>query len=174
MSKRTEARQAARAAEKKRIHSKDKQKGPNNLLIALLIFGTLAIMFAVVFGINQSKLTKNIETYMSDMGGEALFGHMEIDDETSMAITAKGNKMTITVDCKTDNEKKAIKKYEDKDQIDSMEQSAAYYLYMMKSGCRGLSASVDYIVNVNKKEVQSIHLSYGKAKRLLKKSGMIE
>ncbi len=153
---------------------KNQNKGPNNLLIALLIFGTLALMFGVVWGINYSKLTKNIETYMEDMGGEDLFGDMEMDSETRMSVTAKGNKMEMTTKVTTDDAKAAKKQYTSKAGVKETESAAAYYLYMMKSGCRGLTASIDYKVLVNKKEVQSGHISYHKAKRILKKAGMIE
>ena len=153
-----------------------KQSRPNNALIALLIFGTMAVMFAVVWGYKYFQLTPSIEKYMENMGGEALFSNMEIDDDTVMSITADGNKMTIVTDVTAKDEKaeKAAKKeYTGDDATENMEYLAAYYLYSMKSGCRGLTASAKYTVNVNKKEVNSVSVSYRKAKKILKDSGML-
>lgn len=153
---------------------KKQNKGPNNVLIAILIFGTMALMFGVVWGINYSKQTKNIETYMKDMGGAQIFEDIKMDDKTSLSVTAEGNRMQMDVKVKTGDIKATKKHYNSDAGIEELESMAAYYLYMMKSNCRGLTASLDYKVLANKKEIKSGHITYHKAKRILKKSGMIE
>ncbi len=165
MSNRAQARRAARV---QKYDHKAEKKGPNNLAIALLIFIPLALMFVGIWGYQYSKLTKNIETYMQNMGGEAVFESMKIDDETTMSVTAKGNKMSIVVDVKTDDPKAAKKDYVGDEAEENMKTLAAYYLVSMKSNCRGLTANVTYTANVNGKKVNEIKLSYHKAKKLMK------
>lgn len=155
------------------ISKTNKQSRPNNGLIALLIFGTMAVMFAFIWGYKYFQLTPSIEKYMENMGGEAMFGNMEIDDNTVMSISADGNKMTIVTNVTADDVKAAKAKYTGDEATESMETLAAYYLYSMKNNCRGLTASAKYTVNINKKEVNSVTVSYRKAKKILKDGGML-
>lgn len=150
-----------------------KQSRPNNGLIALLIFGTLAVMFAFIWGYKYFQLTPSIEKYMEDMGGEALFSNMQVGDDAVMSITADGNKLSIVTNVTTDDVKAAKKEYTGDDATENMEYLAAYYLYSFKSNCRGLTAKAEYKVNINKKEVNSISISYRKAKKILKDKGML-
>lgn len=155
---------------KKREH-KDKgrreQGRPNNKLIALLIFGSIAIMFIGVWGYNYSQLSPSIEKYIEDNGGAETFSGMEMDDNSTLSITAKKNAITIDCDVTSDDAENAKAEYEGESAEKNMKYMAAYYLISMKTNCRGLSSSVKYNVNLNGKTIKSIEMSHHEAKKFL-------
>lgn len=157
-------------------HHEQKKQGPRNGLIALLIFGTIALMFAIPTGINYSKLVPSVEKYMEQNGGAEYYSSIDMGDDSTMSITAKGNDMQMELKVKTSDakaEKAAKAEYTGKDAEKNMKYIASYYLYTMKSQCRGLTAHVEYNVSVNGKDINSIDMSYRKAVKFLKDNGAI-
>ncbi len=166
---RNEKRNRNRTAE---LH-KAQGTSPRNGLIALLIFGTLALMFAFIWGYKYYQLSPSIEKYMESAGGDAVYGSMQIDDETVMSMKADGNKLKIVSNITTDGAAAAKEKNTGKDAKDNMKYLASYYLYSMKSNCRGLTSSVTYTIKVNGEKVNSVSMSFRKAKKYLKENGVI-
>ena len=169
MSKKSREKRELEAAKKKKNDGR-----PNNLLIAVLIFGTVALMFAFIWGYKYFHLSKNIQTYMKEAGYDTVFENMQIDDSTVMSVTAKKNKLSIVTTVTTDDHEAAKKKYSSEEGKDSVKYMASYYLYTLKSNCRGLTASATYTVKVNDEQVLKDTISFRQATSFLKENGLVE
>ncbi len=164
-------RREAKAARKEANKIEEKKSRPNNLLLAILIFGVLIGMFAFVKGYTYYKLEPSIQSYIKNNGGKDAYGSMMIDQHTTAAVTAKKNDMKIAITCTPHDEDEA-KEYTDyykgEDGEKQMKYIGAYMLTTMKPECRGFSASVTVTAKVNDEKANSVKMTYREAKKYLK------
>ncbi|MBQ6388446.1 MAG: hypothetical protein IJH90_02290 [Mogibacterium sp.] len=162
-------RREAKAARKAANVVKEKESRPNNVLLAIMIFGVLIGMFVFVKGYNYFSKEANLEKYIANNGGEETYGSMAIDQNTTAAITAEGNSMKIVLDTVAEGEDVDTYKefYSGDDGKDQLEYIGAYFLTSMKSNTRGFSADVTVTSNINGEEVNSVSLTLKEAKKVL-------
>ena len=161
------ARRDAKAAKKAANKVEEKKSRPNNLLLAIMIFGILIIMFGAVKGYNYYKLEPSIEKYIENNGGEEAYGSMMIDQYTTASVTAEGNSVKVVMESTAEDKEVAeeLKKlYGGDDWEDQMKYIGAYFLTSMKPNCRGLSADITVTSNLNKEEIKTVKLTYKEAK----------
>ena len=166
------ARRDAKAAKKAANKVEEKKSRPNNLLLAIMIFGILIIMFGAVKGYNYYKLEPSIEKYIENNGGEEAYGSMMIDQYTTASVTAEGNSVKVVMESTAEDKEVAeeLKKlYGGDDWEDQMKYIGAYFLTSMKPNCRGLSADITVTSNLNKEEIKTVKLTYKEAKDYMEK-----
>jgi hypothetical protein len=164
-------RREAKAARKEANKIEEKKSRPNNLLLAILIFGVLIGMFAFVKGYTYYKLEPSIQSYIKNNGGKDAYGSMMIDQHTTASVTAKKNDMKIAITCTPDDEAEAkeyMDYYKGEDGEKQMKYIGAYMLTTMKPECRGFSASVAVTAKVNDEKANSVKMTYREAKKYLK------
>lgn len=166
------ANRAAKAA-KKEVHVvEDKKRRMGNGLLALLIFGVVALMFAVTWGYNYSQKEASLESYIANHGGEAEYSNIMLSEEQTMSVTAEKNNMKIVLDvnCPGGGDED-VEYYKSDEGVDWMKYVGAYYLATMKPVCRGVSANAAVVVNVNGEEATSVDVSWSDVEDILDKNG---
>lgn len=162
-------RREAKASRKAANIVEEKRNRPNNLLLAILIFGVLIGMFVFVKGYNYYKLEPSIQSYIKNNGGKDTYGSMMVDEHTTAAVTAKKNNMKIVLTCEPGEgeEKEFVDFYKGDDGTDQLKYIGAYMLTTMKPECRGFSANVNVKVDVAGEEVNKVSMTYNEAKKYL-------
>lgn len=166
-------RREAKAARKAANMVEEKKNRPNNILLAVLIFGVLVGMFAFVAGYNYFSKPASIEKYIEETGGADAYGNLQMDEYTTASVTAKGNTMNIDMTAETEDEEaiKTIKEsYGGDDGKEQMEDLAAYFLTSMKPQVRGFGADANVKMTLNGEELNSIKMTYSEAKKHLKEA----
>lgn len=160
-------RRETKAARKEANKVEEKKSRPNNVILAVMIFGVLIAMFAVVKGYTFFSKAATIEDYIANNGGEETYGSMVIDEYTTANITAEKNSMKIVMDSTIDEAMLDTYKafYESEDGQDQVDYIAAYFLTTMKPETRAFSADASVTVNVNGEEVASTEMTYKEAKK---------
>lgn len=162
-------RREAKASRKAANIVEEKRNRPNNLLLAILIFGVLIGMFAFVKGYNYYKLEPSIQSYIKNNGGKDTYGSMMVDEHTTAAVTAKKNNMNIVLSCEPHEgeEKEYTDFYKGDDGTDQMKYIGAYMLTTIKPECRGFSANVKVTAKVAGEEANKVSMTYNEAKKYL-------
>jgi hypothetical protein len=162
-------RREAKASRKEANIVEEKRNRPNNLLLAILIFGVLIGMFAFVKGYNYYKLEPSIQSYIKNNGGKDTYGSMMVDEHTTAAVTAKKNNMKIVLTCEPHEgeEKEYTDYYKGEDGTDQLKYISAYMLTTIKPECRGFSANVNASVTVAGEQVNKVSMTYNEAKKYL-------
>ena len=166
-------RREAKAARKAANMVEEKKNRPNNIFLAVLIFGVLVGMFAFVAGYNYFSKPASIEKYIEEAGGADAYGNLQMDEYTTASVTAKGNTMTIDMTAETEDEEaiKTIKEsYGGDDGKEQMEDLAAYFLTSMKPQVRGFGADANVKMTLNGEELNSIKITYSEATKHLKEA----
>ena len=165
------ARREAKAARKAANQVEEKKSRPNNIILAIMIFGVLLVMFAAVKGYTYFSKDASIEAYIANNGGEETYGSMALDAYTTANITAEGNsmKLVVSVDPGDDEEIADLYKeyYEGDDGEESLKYFAAYYLTSIKPEVRGFSADVKASLEVGGEEIKTVEMTYKEAKKFL-------
>lgn len=166
-------RREAKAARKAANMVEEKKNRPNNIFLAILIFGVLVGMFAFAAGYNYFSKPASIEKYIEEAGGADAYGNLQMDEYTTASVTAKGNTMNIDMTAETEDEEaiKTIKEsYGGDDGKEQMEDLAAYFLTSMKPQVRGFGADANVKMTLNGEELNSIKMTYSEAKKHLKEA----
>lgn len=164
-------RREAKAARKEANAVEEKKSRPNNLLLALLIFGVLLGMFAFVGGYNYYQKSESIEKYIEESGGAEAYENVQIDAHTIANISAKGNSVSIDMTAEVEEEAEIteIKDYYGGDEgTDRLKEIAASVLYNTKPNTRAFSADATVKMTLNGEEINSVSMSYGEAKKKIK------
>ena len=164
-------RREAKAARKAANAVEEKKSRPNNLVLALMIFGVLIVMFAVSGGYNYFQKPANLEKYVEDTGGEEAYGNVMIDAYTVGKITAKGNSVEIDMTAEVEDEEvvKMLKEqYSGDEGTKNLEQIAASVLSNMVPNTRAFSGDASVKMTINKEEINSVKITYSQAKKIIK------
>ena len=168
-------RREAKAARKAANAVEEKKSRPNNLLLALLIFGILIIMFAVSGGYNYFQKPADLAKYIEDTGGEEVYGNVMVDGYTTAKVTAEGNKLNIEMNADVEDEEvvKMLKEqYSGDEGKENLEGVATSFLINMKPNTRGFSAEANVKMTLNKEELNSVSMTYSQAKKKAKELQM--
>lgn len=165
-------RREAKASKKASNSKVEKRSKPNNLLLAILIFGVIAIIFGGVVGYHYFQKDSTIEKYLKTQSIE----DTQMDDSTTMSVKAKKNHMKILFDTKSED-KAIVKEYTDlysgKEGQEQLKYLGASYLVGMKPETRALFPKVTITAKVNDKKLFGETLTYREAKKLLEKSASV-
>lgn len=163
------ARREAKASRKEAKVVEEKKRRMGNGMLALLIFGVIALMFLFVLGYNYSQKEASIESYLANNGGSETYSNMQLSETQSMSITAEKNKMTVLFDCKSKDDAKAYKGEDGAKQLKFM---ASYYLGTIKPEVRGFSASAHCVVKLNGKEYTTADVKWSEVEDILEENGI--
>lgn len=164
-------RREAKAARKAANKVEEKNSRPNNVLLAVLVFGVLIGMFAFVLGYNYFSKPATIQSYIEKNGGEEVYGNIAIDQYTNAVITAEGNSMNVEMNTEVEDEATAAVYKEfyggdsGKKQLDYL---AAYFLTTIKPETRAFSADVKGSLKLNGEELVSTEMTYKEAEDAMK------
>ncbi len=163
------ARRAAKASRKEAHIVEDKKRRMGNGLLALMIFGVVALMFIFVWGYNYAQKEASIESYIANNGGEETYSSMMLSETATMSVTAEKNDMTVLVETTSEDEAKTYKSEDGEKQLKFM---AAYYLGMIKPDVRGMSASAHCVVKLNDKEYTTADVNWSDVEDILEENGI--
>ena len=88
-------RRDAKAARKEANKVEEKKSRPNNIILALMIFGVLIIMFAFAGGYNYFSKPATIEKYMKDNGMLEMYKEVPMSEHTTLKLDAEDNTIKI-------------------------------------------------------------------------------
>ncbi len=159
-------RREAKAARKEANKVEEKKSRPNNILLAVLIFGVVIIMFAASAGYNYFKKPANIEKYMKDNGITEMYNNAPVSEYSTMKLGADGNtiKIWINVDEKAPDEE--LDQYKGDEGTETLERMGAYFLTSMKPETRGFGGEVKIKVAQGDETINFVKLSYSEAKKV--------
>ena len=173
---RTERKRAEKAANReakaarKEVHIvEDKKRRMGNGLLALLIFGVIALMFVGVWGYNYAAKESSIESYIANHGGEEAYSSIMISEQETLSVTAEKNDMKVVLEVKTDDASKQEEYFKGDEGNNWMQYIGAYYLATMKPACRGMSASANCVANINGKEAANVTVNWSDVDGILEK-----
>ena len=161
-------RRDAKAARKAANKVEEKKSRPNNVLLAILIFGVLIGMFAFVGGYNYFSKPASIEKYMEDNGGDDLYGNFMVDTYTTAKLKADGNTLKIFMTVADDAPEDVVENYKSDDGTDDVKYIAAYFLTQFKPETRGFTGTVKAVVKQGDERLNYVKMSYREAKKYLK------
>ena len=162
------ARREAKAARKEAKVVEEKKKRIGNGLLALMIFGAIALMFLFVLGYNAAQKEANLESFIANNGGTDVYSNLQISDTQTLSITAEKNTLNVVFDCKS---KKEAKVYKDEGGEDQLKYIGSYYLATMKPDVRG-RVKAHIVVNLNGKEYTSVDVKWSEVDDILEENGM--
>lgn len=165
------ARRDAKTARKEANVVEEKKRKLSNGIIALMIFGVLAVMFAAAWGISYFSKEASIESYLENNGGKDAYGSMVIDENTTASISADKNHLKLWLNVKSDDPEERTEYYKSDEGKEQMKYLASYFLSMMKPEVRGFSASATCAAKVNGEKVSTVKVKYSDAKKLMENNG---
>ena len=163
-------RRDAKAARKEANKVEEKKSRPNNIVLALMIFGVIIIMFAFAGGYNYFKKPANIEKYMKDNGVLDMYQDVPVSEHTKMKLGADKNTIKIWLNIDEDAPKKEIKQYKGEDGTETLKNMGAYFLTSTKPETRALSGTVKVKVKQGDETVNYLKMSYSEAKKFVKEA----
>lgn len=156
-------------AQKKSSNKKEEKKNsPNNLLLGLLIFGIIAALFLVGFGIKYFQKEATLESYIEK--NKEMYESTEMDEYTTLNISAKKNHMTMELVVNTDDEtyiKEVKDYYTGEEGTKNLKYSIAYYLVPIKEETRAIYSDAKMKVILNDEEIASSTVTSYDADRLM-------
>ena len=161
-------RRDAKAARKEANKVEEKKSRPNNIVLALMIFGVIILMFAFAGGYNYFQKPANIEKYMKDNGVLDMYQDVPVSEHTTMKLGADKN--TIKIWLNIDAPKKEIKQYKGEDGTETLKNMGAYFLTSTKPETRALSGTVKVKVKQGDETVNYLKMSYSEAKKFVKEA----
>ena len=163
-------RRDAKAARKEANKVEEKKKRPNNIVLAILIFGVLVGMFAFVGAYNHFSKPANIEKYMEENGLTDLYTDAAVDNYTTMTMKADKNTLKIWLNIAEDAPEDVVEQYTGDDGTELLKQWGAYYLSSIRPLARGTGAEVKIKVKQGDESVNYVRMSYREAKKFLKEA----
>ena len=135
-------RRDAKAARKEANKVEEKKSRPNNIVLAVMIFGVLIIMFAVAGGYNYFSKPATIEKYMKDNGIDQMYTDMPVSEHTTMRLRAEKNTVKIWLNIDEDAPDSEIEQYQGEEGTKTIKNMGAYFLTSLKPQTRALSGTV--------------------------------
>ena len=163
-------RRDAKAARKEANKVEEKKSRPNNIVLAIMIFGVLIIMFAFAGGYNYFSKPATIEKYITDNGIDQMYSGVPVTEHTTMTLKADKNTVKIWLNIDEDAPESEIEQYKGEDGTKTLKNMGAYFLTSTKPQTRALSANVSVKVKQGDKELNSVDLTYSEAKKVMKEA----
>lgn len=165
--KRKADRREAKAARKEANKVEEKKKRPNNLILAILIFGVLIGMFAFVGAYNYFSKPANLEKYVNDNGIADMYNNAAVSEYTTLTLKAEKNTLKMWLIVAEDAPQEEVDQYSGDEGKELLEEWGAYYLTSMKPLVRGGSAEVKIKAKQGDETLNYVRLSYKEAKKML-------
>ena len=163
-------RRDAKAARKEANKVEEKKSRPNNIVLALLIFGVLIIMFAFAGGYNYFSKPATIEKYMTDNGIDQMYSGVPVTEHTTMTLKADKNTVKIWLNIDEDAPDSELEQYKGEDGTKTLKNMGAYFLTSMKPQTRALSGTVKIKAKQGDETVNYVKMSYSEAKKFAKEA----
>ena len=161
-------RRDAKAARKEANKAEDKKSRPNNVILALMIFGVLIIMFAFVGGYNYFSKPATIEKYMKDNGMLDMYKDVPMSEHTTLKLDAEDNTIKIWLNMDEDATDEEVEQYKGEDGTESLKDMGAYFLTSTKPMTRALRGTVKVKAKKGDETVNYVEMSYREAKKFVK------
>ncbi len=163
-------RRDAKAARKEANKVEEKKSRPNNIILAIMIFGVLIVMFAVAGGYNYFSKPATIEKYMKDNGVDQMYSEVPVTEYTTMKLRAEKNTVKIWLDISEDAPESELEQYQGEDGTKTLKNMGAYFLTSMKPQTRALAGTVKIKAKQGDETVNYVKMSYSEAKKFIKEA----
>ena len=163
-------RRDAKAARKEANKVEEKKSRPNNIILAVMIFGVLIIMFAFAGGYNYFQKPANIEKYIKDNGIDQMYSDVPITEHTKMKMRADKNTLKIWLNIDEDAPEEELKQYKGEEGTETLKNMGSYFLTSMKPQTRALSGTVKIKVKQGDESINYVKMSYSEAKKFIKEA----
>ena len=163
-------RRDAKAARREANKVEEKKSRPNNIVLALMIFGVLIIMFAFAGGYNYFSKPATIEKYMTDNGIDQMYSGVPVTEHTTMTLKADKNTVKIWLNIAEDAPDSELEQYKGEDGTKTLKNMGAYFLTSMKPQTRALSGTVKIKAKQGDETVNYVKMSYSEAKKFAKEA----
>ena len=161
-------RRDAKAARKEANKVEEKKSRPNNIVLALMIFGVLIVMFAFAGGYNYFSKPANIEKYMKDNGMLDMYNEMPMSEHSTLKLGAEGNTIKIWLNMDEDATDEEVEQYKGEEGTETLKDMGAYFLTSTKPLTRALSGTVKVKAKKGDETVNYVEMSYREAKKFVK------
>lgn len=161
-------RREAKAARKEANKEEEKKSRPNNIILALMIFGVLIIMFAVAGGYNYFDKPATIEKYVKDNNIDQMYSDVPVTEHTTMKLRADKNTIKIWLNIDEDAPKEELEQYQGEDGTKTLKNMGSYFLTSTKPLTRALSGKVKVKAKQGDETVNYVEMSYSEAKKFVK------
>ncbi len=161
-------RRDAKAARKEANREEDKKSRPNNILLAVMIFGVLIIMFAFAGGYNYFSKPATIEKYVKDNGVDQMYNDAPISDHTTMKLRAEKNTIKIWLNADENASEDELKQYKGEEGTETLKNMGAYFLTSIKPQTRAFGGEVKIKVKQGDESINYVKMSYSDAKKFIK------
>ena len=163
-------RRDAKAARKEANKVEEKKSRPNNIVLAIMIFGVLIIMFAFAGGYNYFSKPATIEKYITDNGIDQMYSGVPVTEHTTMTLKADKNTVKIWLNIDEDAPESEIEQYKGEDGTKTLKNMGAYFLTSTKPQTRALSGTVKIKAKQGDESVNYVRMSYKEAKKFLEEA----
>lgn len=161
-------RRDAKAARKEANKVEEKKSRPNNIVLAVMIFGILIIMFAAAGGYNFFSKPATIEKYMTDNGVDQMYTDIPVTEHTTMKLRAEKNTVKIWLNIDEDAPETEVAQYQGEDGTKTLKNMGAYFLTSMKPYTRAFSGTVKVKAAQGDETINYVKMSYSEAKKFAK------
>lgn len=158
-------RRDAKAARKEANKVEEKKSRPNNIVLAIMIFGVLILMFAFAGGYNYFNKPATIEKYMKDNGITDMYTDMPVSEHTTMKMRAEKNTIKIWLNIDEDAPDSEIEQYQGEEGTKLLKNMGSYFLVSTKPLTRALSGTVKVKAKQGDESVNYVKMSYREAKK---------
>ena len=163
-------RRDAKAARKEANKVEEKKSRPNNIILALMIFGVLIIMFAFAGGYSYFSKPATIEKYMKDNGIDQMYNEVPVSEHTTMKLKADKNTVKIWLNIDEDATEEEVAQYQGDEGTETLKNMGAYVLTSMKPQTRALSGTVKIKAKQGDETINYVKMSNSEAKKFIKEA----
>ncbi len=161
-------RRDAKAARKEANREEDKKSRPNNIVLAIMIFGVLIIMFAFAGGYNYFSKPATIEKYVKDNGINQMYNDVPVSEHTKMKLRAEKNTLKIWLNVDEEASEEELKQYQGEEGTETLKNMGAYFLTSIKPQTRAFGGEVKIKVKQGDESINYVKMSYSDAKKFIK------
>lgn len=163
-------RRDAKAARKEANKVEEKKSRPNNIVLAVMIFGVIIFMFAFARGYNYFTKPASIEQYMKDNGVIDMYNNAPVSEHGTMKLAGDGNTIKMVISYDEDATDEELEQYKGEEGTEALEQMGAYFLTSMKPQTQGFGGTVKIKVKQGDETINYVKLSYSEAKKIIKEA----
>ena len=161
-------RRDAKAARKEANKEEEKKSRPNNIILAVMIFGVLVIMFAFAGGYNYFSKPATIEKYVKDNGIDQMYNDVPVSEHVKMKVRAEKNTIKIWLNADENASEDELKQFEGEEGTETLKNMGAYFLSSIKPQTRAFGGEVKIKVKKGDESINYVKMSYSDAKKFIK------